>query len=51
VQVRSTNTIVWADEQITVSTNFGVGLTDIWSNQWTGPIGIEPVIAWGWHGP
>jgi PKD repeat protein len=44
----STNTFVWADEQITVSTNFGVGLTDIFSNQWTGPIGMEPVIAWGW---
>jgi hypothetical protein len=47
----TTNTFVWADEQITVSTNFGVGLTDIFSNQWNGPIGIEPVIAWGWHGP
>jgi len=48
---KSTNTFVWADEQITVTTNFGVGLTDIFSNQWSGPIGIEPVIAWGWHGP
>jgi hypothetical protein len=47
----STNTFVWADEQITVTTNFGVGLTDIFSNEWTGPIGIEPVIAWDWHGP
>ncbi|MGD0060438.1 MAG: hypothetical protein ABSD58_13565, partial [Verrucomicrobiia bacterium] len=43
-----TNTFVWSDEQITVSTNFGVGLTDIFSNEWAGPIGIEPVIAWGW---
>jgi hypothetical protein len=47
----STNTFVWADEQITVTTNFGVGLTDIFSNEWTGPIGIEPVIAWRWPGP
>jgi PKD domain len=44
----STNTIVWADEGTTVATNFGVGLTDIFSNAWTGPIGEEPVIAWGW---
>ena len=44
----ATNTFVWADEQITVTTNFGVGLTDIFSNQWTGPVGKEPVIAWGW---
>jgi hypothetical protein len=47
----TTNTVIWADEQIKVSTNFGVGLTDIWSNQWTGAIGIEPVIAWGWPKP
>jgi hypothetical protein len=46
----TTNTFVWADEVLSngVSTNFGVGLTDIFSNEWTGPIGIEPVIAWGW---
>lgn len=44
----STNTVIWADEETTVTTNLGVGLTDIWSNQWTGPIGIEPVIAWNW---
>ncbi|HTS19276.1 MAG TPA: LamG-like jellyroll fold domain-containing protein [Verrucomicrobiae bacterium] len=44
----STNTFIWADEGYSFTTNFGVGLTDIWSNQWTGPIGIEPVIAWGW---
>jgi hypothetical protein len=44
----STNTVIWADEGTTITTNLGVGLTDIFSNQWTGPIGIEPVIAWGW---
>lgn len=44
----STNTFVWSDEQVNVTTNLGVGLTDIFSNQWTGPIGMEPVIAWGW---
>ncbi|HVM62082.1 MAG TPA: PKD domain-containing protein [Verrucomicrobiae bacterium] len=44
----TTNTILWADEETTVTTNLGVGLTDIYSNAWTGPIGIEPVIAWGW---
>jgi len=44
----STNTFVWADEQIAVTTNFGVGLTDIFSNQWSSSIGIEPVIAWRW---
>lgn len=46
----TTNTFVWADEEITsgVTTNLGVGVTDIFSNQWNGPIGIEPVIAWGW---
>jgi hypothetical protein len=44
----TTNTFIWADEGITVTTNFGVGLTDMFSNQWNGPIGIEPVIAWGW---
>ncbi|MGD1019369.1 MAG: thrombospondin type 3 repeat-containing protein [Verrucomicrobiia bacterium] len=44
----TTNTFIWADEQTTVTTNFGVGLTDLFSNQWNGPIGIEPVIAWGW---
>jgi len=46
----TTNTFIWADEALSggISTNFGVGLTDIFSNQWNGPIGIEPVIAWGW---
>jgi len=44
----STNTIIWADEGTAITTNFGAGLTDIFSNQWTGPIGEEPVIAWGW---
>jgi PKD repeat protein len=46
----TTNTFVWADEALAsgVTTNFGVELTDIFSNQWNGPIGIEPVIAWGW---
>ncbi|MGO9245251.1 MAG: PKD domain-containing protein [Verrucomicrobiia bacterium] len=44
----TTNTFVWSDEMVTVTTNFGVGLTDIFSNQWNGPIGMEPVIAWGW---
>lgn len=44
----STNTFVWSDEQATITTNLGVGLTDIFSNQWNGPIGMEPVIAWGW---
>jgi PKD repeat protein len=44
----NTNTFIWADEQTTVGTNLGVGLTDIFSNQWTQPVGMEPVIAWGW---
>ena len=44
----STNTIIWSDEETTVTTNFGMGVTDLYSNQWTGPIGKEPVIAWGW---
>jgi PKD repeat protein len=44
----STNTFVWSDEQANVTTNVGLGLTDIFSNQWTGPVGVEPVIAWGW---
>ena len=47
---RTTNTFIWADEALAsgVTTNIGAGLTDIFSNQWNGPIGIEPVIAWGW---
>jgi hypothetical protein len=44
----TTNTFVWADEVTTVTTNLGVGLTDIFSNQWTGPIDMTPVIAWNW---
>ncbi|HTS16513.1 MAG TPA: PKD domain-containing protein [Verrucomicrobiae bacterium] len=44
----TTNTFIWADEATTVATNFGVGLTDLYSNAWTGPIGMEPVLAWGW---
>jgi len=37
-------------EGTTTMTNLGVLVTDIWSNTWTGPIGEEPVIAWGWAG-
>jgi PKD repeat protein len=44
----TTNTFLWADEGFSFTTNFGVGITDIYSNQWTGSIGEEPVIAWGW---
>ena len=44
----TTNTFVWADEDTQITTNFGVGLTDIFSNSWTTAIGKEPVIAWGW---
>jgi PKD repeat protein len=47
----SRNTFVWADEGYSFTTNFGVGLTDIYSNSWTGSIGSEPVIAWGWPVP
>ena len=43
-----TNTFVWAGEGTNVTTNLAVQVTDIWSNQWTGAIGEEPVIAWGW---
>jgi len=43
-----TNTFVWATEGTSVTTNLGVTVTDVWSNQWTGAIGEEPVIAWGW---
>ena len=42
------NTFIWADEGYSFTTNFGVGLTDIYSNSWAGSIGSEPVIAWGW---
>jgi hypothetical protein len=47
----TTNTFVWADEDTQITTNFGVGLTDIFSNSWTDAIGKEPVIAWGWPKP
>jgi hypothetical protein len=46
-----TNTFVWATEGTSVTTNLGVSVTDVWSNQWTGAIGEEPVIAWGWAEP
>ena len=47
----TTNTFVWADEQTTITTNLGVGLTDIYSNSWRQPIGEEPLIAWNWPTP
>jgi PKD repeat protein len=47
----ATNTFIWADESYSFAANFGVGLTDVYSNQWTGSIGSEPVIAWGWPKP
>jgi PKD repeat protein len=43
----STNTFVWADEETTITTNFGFSVTDIYSNRWNGPINDEPVIVWG----
>jgi PKD repeat protein len=43
------NTFIWADEGCSFKTNFGVALTDIYSNSWRGAIGSEPVIAWGWN--
>jgi hypothetical protein len=45
----SVNTFIWADEGYSFKTNFGVGLTDIYSNSWAAAIGSEPVIAWGWN--
>jgi PKD repeat protein len=44
----TTNTFVWADEGYGFTTNLGVGLTDIWSNRWTGAITNEPLIAWSY---
>jgi hypothetical protein len=47
----NTFTFVWSAEGTTVSTNLGVLTTDIYSNEWSGDIGEEPVIAWGWPPP
>jgi hypothetical protein len=46
----STNTVVWADEGLSISTNLSVPIVDVYSNQWTGgAIMEEPVIAEGYY--
>ena len=43
-----TNTFLWSSEGTQTLVKLGTFVSDIWSNQWTGSITEEPVIAWRW---